>query len=283
MKISKWILAMVLTCSLPGMVFADILVLKDGRSVTGEFQSADQTNVTILVQGRLQNYRLSEVNSITFTPDSRAASRSSRAPSYAAGRSPSASSGTSSGRTSSSGTFSRRAAPEPAPAGVTIPAGVLLTVRMIDPVDSEVNAMGQTFRASLDEPLVVDGQIVVPRGADLTVILVEVEQAGRIRGRSELTLDLLDITVGGKKHEIRTSEVSQAGSSRGAQSAKRIGGAAAVGAALGAIFGGGKGAAQGAAAGAGAGAAVQVLTHGEEVRIPAESRLSFTLESPLHL
>ncbi|MEE8177227.1 MAG: hypothetical protein V3T65_04470 [Acidobacteriota bacterium] len=283
MKISKWILAMVLTCSLPGMVFADILVLKDGRSVTGEFQSADQTNVTILVQGRLQNYRLSEVNSITFTPDSRAVSRSSRAPSYAAGRSPSASSGTSSGRTSSGGTFSRRSAPEPTPTGVTIPAGVLLTVRMIDPVDSEVNAMGQTFRASLDEPLFVDGQIVVPRGADLTVILVEVEQAGRIRGRSELTLDLLDITVGGKKHEIRTSEVSQAGSSRGAQSAKRIGGIAAAGAALGAIFGGAKGAAQGAAAGAGAGAAIQVLTHGEEVRIPAESRLAFTLESPLHL
>ena len=283
MKISKWILAAVLACSLPGKVFADILVLKDGRSVSGEFQSADQTNITVLVQGRLQNYRLSEVNSITFTPGSRAASRPSRAPSYAAGRTASSGSGMSSGGTSSGGGFSRRAAPEPAPVGVTVPAGVLLTVRMIDPVDSEVNAMGQTFRASLDEPLVVDGQIVIPRGADLTVILVEVEQAGRLRGRSELTLDLLDITVGGKLHEIRTSEVSQAGSSRGAQSAKRIGGIAAAGAVLGAIFGGAKGAAQGAAAGAGAGTAIQVLTHGEEVRIPAESRLAFTLESPLYL
>ena len=143
--------------------------------------------------------------------------------------------------------------------------------------------MGQTFRASLDEPLVVDGRIVVPRGADLTVVLVEVEQAGRIQGRSELTLDLVDITVGGKRHEIRTSEVAQAGASRGAQSAKRIGGIAAAGAVLGAIFGGGKGAAQGAAAGAGAGTAIQVLTRGEQVRIPAESRLSFTLESPIHL
>ncbi len=278
MKISKWILAVVLACSLPGNVFADILILKDGRSITGEFQSADQTDIIIRVQGRLQNYRLSEVNSITFTLDSWAATRSSRAPSYAAGRTSSSSSGSSSG-----GTFSRRAAPEPTLAGVTIPAGVLLTVRMIDPVDSAVNAMGQTFRASLDEPLVVDGQIVVPRGADLTVVLVEVEQAGRIQGRSELTLDLVDITVGGKQHEIRTSEVSQAGSSRGAQSAKRIGGIAAAGAVLGAIFGGGKGAAQGAAAGAGAGTAIQVLTRGEQVRIPAESRLSFTLESPLHL
>ena len=283
MKISKWILATVLVFVLPGMVFADILVLKDGGSVTGEFQAADQTTVTFLVEGELRNYPLSEVNSITFTPDSRAASKPARAPSYAAGRGTSSGSRTSSGGSSGRGTFSSRTAANPSPTGVTIPAGVLITVRMIDPVDSEYNAMGQTFRASLDEPLVVAGQTVVPRGADLTVILVEVEQAGRMRGRSELTLDLVDITIAGKKHEIRTSEVSQAGASRGSQSAKRIGATAAVGAALGAIFGGGKGAAQGAAVGAGAATAVQVLTHGEHVRIPAESRLAFTLESPINL
>ena len=278
MKISKWILATVLVFGLPGRAYADILVLKDGGSVTGEFQAADQNTVTFLVQGKLRNYMLSEVNSITFTSDSRAASKPAPAPSYAAGRQMSSGSGT-----SSQETFSSRTAANPSPTGVTIPAGVLITIRMIDPVDSEYNAMGQTFRASLDEPLVVDGQPVVPRGADLTVILVEVEQAGRMRGRSELTLDLLDITIAGKKHEIRTGEVSQAGASRGSQSAKRIGGIAAVGTALGAIFGGAKGAAQGAAAGAGAAAAVQVLTHGEQVKIPAESRLAFTLESPINL
>ena len=278
MKISKWILATVLVFGLPGRAYADILVLKDGGSVTGEFQAADQNTVTFLVQGKLRNYMLSEVNSITFTSDSRAASKPAPAPSYAAGRQMSSGSGT-----SSQETFSSRTAANPSPTGVTIPAGVLITIRMIDPVDSEYNAMGQTFRASLDEPLVVDGQTVVPRGADLTVILVEVEQAGRMRGRSELTLDLLDITIAGKKHEIRTGEVSQAGASRGSQSAKRIGGIAAVGTALGAIFGGAKGAAQGAAAGAGAAAAVQVLTHGEQVKIPAESRLAFTLESPINL
>ena len=278
MKISKWILATVLVFGLSGRAYADILVLKDGGSVTGEFQAADQNTVTFLVQGKLRNYMLSEVNSITFTSDSRAASKPAPAPSYAAGRQMSSGSGT-----SSQETFSSRTAANPSPTGVTIPAGVLITVRMIDPVDSEYNAMGQTFRASLDEPLVVDGQTVVPRGADLTVILVEVEQAGRMRGRSELTLDLLDITIAGKKHEIRTGEVSQAGASRGSQSAKRIGGIAAVGTALGAIFGGAKGAAQGAAAGAGAAAAVQVLTHGEQVKIPAESRLAFTLESPINL
>ncbi|MBI4459100.1 MAG: hypothetical protein HY648_03445 [Acidobacteria bacterium] len=102
-------------------------------------------------------------------------------------------------------------------------------------------------------------------------------------GRSELTLVLLDITIDGRKHEVTTSEVSEAGSSRGKQTAARVGGLAAAGAVIGAIAGGGKGAAQGAAAGAGAGTAVQVLTKGSKVQIPAESRLVFTLKNSLYL
>ena len=154
---------------------------------------------------------------------------------------------------------------------------------MIDPVDSSVHKIGQTFRASLDEPLVVNGQTIAPRGADVTAKLTEVAQSGRMTGRSELTLVLLDIAIDGRKHEVTTSEVSEAGSSRGKQTATRVGGLAAAGAVIGAIAGGGKGAAQGAAAGAGAGTAVQVLTKGEKVQIPAESRLVFTLKNSLYL
>ena len=94
---------------------------------------------------------------------------------------------------------------------------------------------------------------------------------------------LFDITIDGRKHEISTGEVYEAGASRGSQSAKRIGGLAALGAVIGVIAGGGKGAAQGAAAGAGAGTAIQVLTNGEKVQVPAESRLEFTLAAPLSL
>ncbi|MGH9785296.1 MAG: hypothetical protein ACRD88_14025, partial [Terriglobia bacterium] len=182
---------------------------------------------------------------------------------------------------SSATTTTSTAPPAPRPANITIPGGTEITVRMIDPVDSEVNQIGDTFRASLDEPIIVNGQTVAVRGADVTAKLTEVAQAGRIAGRSELSLVLLDITLNGRRHEITTSEVYEAGSSRGRQSATRIGAGAAIGAAIGAIAGGGGGAARGAAAGAGAGTAIQVLTKGEKVQIPSEARLVFTLQNAL--
>jgi hypothetical protein len=159
----------------------------------------------------------------------------------------------------------------------------VITVRMIDTVDSSVHQVGDTFRASLDEPIIVGARTIASRGADVMTKLVSVEEAGRIQGRSELALVLQEITINGRKYEVTTEEVAEAGGSRGAQSAKRIGGLAAVGAVIGAIAGGGKGAAQGAAAGAGAGTAIQVMTKGEKVQIPAESRLDFTLAQPLPL
>ena len=167
--------------------------------------------------------------------------------------------------------------------GVSVPAGTSLVVRMIDTVDSSVHTTGELFRASLDEPLIVNGRTIASRGADVTTKLVSVEEAGKISGRSELALVLYDITINGRKYEVSTGEVYEAGESRGTQSAKRIGGLAALGAVIGVIAGGGKGAAQGAAAGAGAGTAIQVLTNGEKVQVPAESRLEFTLSAPLNL
>ena len=133
---------------------------------------------------------------------------------------------------------------------IAIPAGTAITIRMIDPVDSAANRIGETFRASLDEPIVVDGRPIVPRGGDVTAKLTEVEQAGRVSGRSELALVLLDITINGRKHEVTTGEVSEQGASRGAQTARRVIVGSAIGTVIGAIAGGGKGAAQGAAAGA---------------------------------
>ena len=176
--------------------------------------------------------------------------------------------------------------PPPAPPAVstiTIPSGTLLKVRMIDGVDSQTSQLGQTFQASLDEPVVVNGQTVIPRGADVVAKLVEDKQSGKITGKTELTLDLASIRVNDKLVDITTGEVTSASGSRGAKSAKVIGGATAVGAVLGGIFGGGKGAAIGAASGAGAGGAVQVATKGQRVKIPAETRLSFTLSNDLKI
>jgi len=314
MKRFRILLTLALVCGIAGIASADVLMLKSGQAITGKYVGGDETSVAFSSEGRVRTYPVGDVTSITFaaTP---AASTSSASPSYSSGRS--------SGplpeadeppvlrrRTPAPATTSRspdeppvlrRTTPEaattssastatapetpatPAPMNVMIPAGTEITVRMIDGVDSSVNQIGETFRASLDEPIVVDGKTIAPRGGDVTAKLTEVAQAGRVAGRSELSLILLDITINGQRHEVTTGEVYEAGASRGKQTATRVGAGAAIGAVIGAIAGGGGGAARGAAAGAGAGTAIQVLTRGEEVQIPPEARLVFTLAYPLDI
>lgn len=173
--------------------------------------------------------------------------------------------------------------PPPQPITVTVPANTILTVRTIDSIDSAKNQAGQLFRASLDAPIVVDDKVIVPAGADAYVKLVNARSAGHISGRSELTLELASVVFQGKTYNLVASDVRKSGGSRGKSSAERIGGGAAIGALIGAIAGGGKGAAIGAAVGGGAGTGVQVFTKGQQVKIPAETRLDFTLQQPLDI
>lgn len=171
--------------------------------------------------------------------------------------------------------------PKPQPITVTIPEGTILTVRTIDPIDSSVNRTGQTFKASLDAPIVVDDRVVAPKDLNVTLKLVNASTAGHISGRSELTVSLESFVYQGKKYVVASSDVQEKGGSRGKRSAAVIGGGAVLGALIGGIAGGGKGAAIGAAAGGGGGAAVQALTKGEQVKIPTETRLDFTLHAPI--
>jgi hypothetical protein len=173
--------------------------------------------------------------------------------------------------------------PPPQPVTVTVPANTIVTVRTIDRIDSRTNHAGEFFRASLDAPVVVDDRVIVPAGADAYVKLVETKSAGHMAGRSELGLELSSISFQGKTYNVVSSEVRRAGTSRGKQTAERVGGGAVLGALIGAIAGGGKGAAIGAAVGGGAGTGAQVWTHGQQVRIPSETRLNFTLEQPLDI
>jgi BON domain len=171
--------------------------------------------------------------------------------------------------------------PPPKPVVVTIPENSIVTIRTIDPIDSSVNHPGQIFRASLDAPIVVGDQVVVPKGLNAYIKLTDASSAGKFKGRSELTVELNSFTYQGKTYELASSNVQQTGSSRGKRSAGVIGGSTVLGALIGGIAGGGKGAAIGAAAGAGTGTAVQALTHGEQVKIPSETRLDFTLRDPV--
>lgn len=174
--------------------------------------------------------------------------------------------------------------PPPPPAqasmnGFTLPAGTNFVIRMIEGVDSERARVGQTFAASLDQPVMLNGDTAIPRGADVTVKLVDAKESGKLTGRAELALALQSVRVNGQMVDINTQTVTQESSSRGQRTAKVAGGTAAVGAIIGAIAGGGKGAAIGAGAGAAAGAGSQVIMDGQRVRIPSETRLTFVLDN----
>lgn len=161
---------------------------------------------------------------------------------------------------------------------IEIPSGTEVTVRLIDSIDSEKDDAGASFRASLDAPVVVNGETIAPKGADATVKLIAEDESGKFRGRTVLTIELSSIQVNGQNIALNTTAVSEQSASRGAQTAKTAAAVGAVGAIIGAIAGGGKGAAIGAASGAGAGAGAQIFLKGERVRIPSESRLTFTTQ-----
>ena len=117
----------------------------------------------------------------------------------------------------------------------------------------------------------------------MIVKLTEDKQSGKLSGKTELTLDIVSVAVNGRAVDVMTEEVSQSSGSRTGKTGQVVGGGAALGAIIGAIAGGGKGAAIGAVSGAAAGGAVQVLTKGERVKIPSETRLTFTLQQPLRI
>ncbi len=162
---------------------------------------------------------------------------------------------------------------------VTIPTGTVVTVRMIDSIDSKRNTPGEEFAASVDQPVVVGNRVIIPKNSDARVRLIQAQNAGRLKGQSALQLELVELVIHGAPYNVASGAYEQHGASRGKRTAETVGGGALIGGLIGAIAGKGKGAAIGAAVGAGAGAGVQVLTHGEAVRIPSETKLDFTLKS----
>jgi hypothetical protein len=246
--------------ALAGLSFSDTLLLRSGSSVNGRYAGGDTRQIKMLVGDHVETYQLEEVTRIEF------GSGGERLSERGAVRS------------------DRNDAPLPPPPpdnGAEIPANTNLIVRMIESVDSQHDAVGKTFRASIDEPVVVNGQTVIPRGAEVTAKLINQTASGRFEGRASLTLDLTQIQINGRMVDILTSEVTQASRSRGTRTAETVGGGAAVGALLGGVFGGAKGLAIGVVSGAALGAGAEVATKGAKVKIPAETRLSFLLQHPV--
>jgi len=269
MRYRNLVLCVLLGPGLLSICLADTLTLKDGRVLNGTYLGGSARQIRMEVGDSIQTFEIDRVSSIQFGSNS-------PAPAGEPGPPP---------RRDRDNVFrpdtpSDAAAPQ---AGIELPQGTVLTVRMIDPVDSQVNRMGETFRASIDEPVVVGSDRVIPRGSDVVVKLVDDKQSGKITGKTELTLDLVSVTVNGRTIDVNTQAVTRASSSRTGRSEKVIGGTAVLGTIIGALAGGGKGAAIGAASGAGVGTAAEVATKGQRVHIPSETRLTFTLEYPVRI
>ena len=169
----------------------------------------------------------------------------------------------------------------PQPVTVSIPAGTRVAVRMADGIDSSTNKPGELFLAILDEGIPLEGADVIPKGTDVYIKLANAKSAGRVTGTSELELQLNKMVWQGKTYPLVSNSYEQKGKSRTKQTATRVGIGAGVGAAIGAIAGGGKGAAIGAAVGGGGATAVQVFTHGEQIKVPSETQLDFNLQAPV--
>jgi hypothetical protein len=181
----------------------------------------------------------------------------------------------------SSERVTRPAASNAANTGWTIPTGSKIVIRMIDSVNSETSKVGDPFIAVLDEAVYQGGVEVIPRGSDVRGRIANVNEAGRVAGSAQLGLELTQVIVNGIPYSVTTSEYQEVAEGRGSQTARRAAAGAGIGAIIGAIAGGGKGAAIGAGVGGGGATAVQVMTKGDKLNIPSETKLEFTLRAPL--
>lgn len=220
------------------------------------------------------------VNQLNVSPPRAQASAQPRTPSARARTSPASSSPPAAA--SAAPQSGQSASPPPArPSMATVPSGSVITVRMIDGIDSQANRPDQTFAASVAAPVVVGNQVVIPQNSDATVRLVSASSSGKFTGSAQLQLQLVSVTIRGTRYDVQSGNYQQSGASRGKRTAETVGGGAAVGALVGALAGRGKGAAIGAGVGAAAGAGYQVLTKGSKVKVPSETKIDFTLGAPL--
>ncbi len=171
--------------------------------------------------------------------------------------------------------------PPPQPKKVTVPAGTQLSIRLIDALDSEKNQVGDQFRATLNAPVVIDDEVVIPQDADVQGRVVDVKSAGRYAGAATLALELTSLSFNGKTYNLTTNQWTRESKGRGKSTAGKVGGGAALGAIIGGIAGGGKGAAIGTIAGAGAGTGVATMGKGQQIHLGSEALLSFNLNNSL--
>jgi hypothetical protein len=164
-----------------------------------------------------------------------------------------------------------------------LPAGTVITVRIGEAVGSKISQPGQTFSATVAQPVEVNGRTVIPSGANASGVVADAKPLGRFKGGASLQLKLTSVSIHGTEHAVETSAMVRTQAGKGKRTAVMAGGGAGLGALIGGLAGGGKGAAIGALAGAGAGTGGAAFTGNKDIVIPAESALSFTLSHSLEV
>jgi hypothetical protein len=242
----SWTLAVVIAGG-SATLSADRVRLRSGRIVDGSFLSADVKKVRLLLaNGSVAEFAVEEISALEFS--------------------------------------ARKPPPPPppdptkAPPPITLPAGTILNVRLVEAIDVDATSAGTMFKSLLDDPVMINGSVIVPRGSIVVLQATKVEQAGKMKGADKITLKANSIAFGGRKYEIVTTPIEQKGGGEGKKTARKVAGGAGLGAVVGGLAGGGSGAAIGAAAGGAAGAVI--ATQGtEHLQLPAETRLQFSLSA----
>jgi hypothetical protein len=241
----------VVVLAITATLSADKVRLRSGQAVDGSFLSADAQIVRVLLgNGKIAEFPVGDVAGLDFTARKQAPAAAATPP------------------------------PDPAkaPKPITLPSGTMLPVRLTEAIDVDTAAAGKTFKSVLDDPIMVDGAVVVPRNAVVTLQATGVEQAGKMKGSDKITLKANSLAFGGNKYEIVTAYVEQKGAGEGKKTTRKVAGGAGLGAIVGGIAGGGTGAAIGALAG-GATGAIMSSQGTEHLKLPAETRLQFQLSS----
>lgn len=268
MKLRCLVLASLIAAA--SCAIADTLELKNGSVIKGTYVGGSETQISFRVASSVQQFPIQDVLSLKFDSRPAAASAPAAAPASPPALLPSSA-------------HSENSVGRPSARGLTLPSGTKLLVRTIDSIDSDQNHPGDKFQASLEQPLYINEMVVAPKGTSVYGRLDQVQESGQLTGKAQLRLSLTGIVLNGQTVPLTTGDYEVAGKSRGASTAKKVGGGAALGAVIGAIAGGGKGAAIGAGVGAGAGTAVQVMTKGDQIHVPSETLLEFNLDQPVTL
>jgi hypothetical protein len=241
--------------SLAAVASADSLILRDGTRISGRVVSVAARTITFEdASGVQRRYNADQVDALEF--------RSTSQPNTAVGT------------TLSSRRFE------------TLPSGTELTVRTSEDIDSSTAVVNQTFSAIVERDIRGESDaVIIPAGSHAVLVVREVSSGGTT-GSPDIVLDVQSMTVSGRRYLVSTGNLktdSGTGFGKNKRTAETVGGGAALGTLIGAIAGGAKGAAIGVLVGAAGGAGVEVLNKGKDVRVPAETLLSFNLDRPVNL